>query len=90
MFHATRPPNIVSGYILIVSPFPTGEKGCRARTRNYDEEQKQEQLTEARTQIGTQVLQDPELAKIVTAWCLLSPILKTAVLAILEVKAEDI
>jgi hypothetical protein len=53
-----------------------------ARTRNYDEELKQEQLTKARTQIGTQVLQDPDLTRVVTAWRFLSPDLKAAVLAI--------
>ncbi|MCE0521349.1 MAG: hypothetical protein LV480_00370 [Methylacidiphilales bacterium] len=60
--------------------------GCRARTRNYDEELKQEQLTKARTQIGTQVLQDPDLAKIVTAWPSLAPALRAAILAIIDSK----
>jgi hypothetical protein len=56
--------------------------GCRARTRNYDEELKQEQLAKARTQIGTQVLQDSDLAKVVTAWPTLPPALKAAILAV--------
>jgi hypothetical protein len=43
-------------------------KSCRARTRTYDEGLNQEQLTKARTQIGTQVLQDPDLARLVRTW----------------------
>jgi hypothetical protein len=56
----------------------------KSRTRNYAEEMKREQLTNARTQIGTQVLQDPDLAKVVTAWLTLAPALKAAVLAIAD------
>ena len=41
-----------------------------------------ELLTEAGTQIGTQGLQDPDLAKIVTAWPTLSSGLKAALYAI--------
>jgi len=59
-------------------------KSCRARTRNYDEELKQEQLTKARTQIGTQVLQDPDLAKVVTVWPSLTPAIRAAVLAVVS------
>jgi hypothetical protein len=44
---------------------------------------KQEQLAKAGTQIGTQVLQDPDLARVVTAWHSLSPEIKAAVLAII-------
>jgi hypothetical protein len=46
--------------------------GKGSRTRNYDEELKQEQLTKARTQIGTQVFQNPDLARLVMAWPSLS------------------
>jgi hypothetical protein len=70
-----------------LSPISRGKRGrsksCRARTRSYDEELKQEQLTKARTQIGTQVLREPDLAKIVTAWPKLAPALKAAVLAVI-------
>ena len=60
------------------------EESCRARTRNYDEDLKQEQLTKARTQIGTQVLQDSDLARVVMAWSILAPALKAAVLALIS------
>jgi len=57
---------------------------CRARTRNYEDELKQEQLTKARTQIGTQVLQDPDLAKVATVWPTMASALKAAILAIVD------
>jgi hypothetical protein len=50
------------------------------------EELEQEQLTKAGTQIGTQGLQDPDLAKVVTAWPALAPALKAAILAIIASK----
>jgi hypothetical protein len=45
---------------------------------------KQEQLTKARTQLGTQVLQDPDLAKVATVWPTMAPALKAAILAIVN------
>ncbi len=66
----------------LVTTCPENEESCRARTRNYDEELKQEQLTKARTQIGTQVLQDPDLARIITAWPSLTSAIRAAVLAV--------
>jgi hypothetical protein len=47
----------------------------------------QEALAKADSQIDSQVLQDADLAKVVTAWRSLSPNLKAAVLAIIAVKA---
>jgi hypothetical protein len=46
----------------------------------------QEQLTKGRTQIGTQALQDFDLAKVVNAWPALAPALKAAILAIIDSK----
>jgi hypothetical protein len=60
------------------------EESCRARTRNYDEEPKQQQLTKARTQLGTQVLQDTDLTKVVTFWPSLTPAIRMAVLAVVS------
>jgi len=53
---------------MVVSRYELVACGCRARTRIYDEKLKYEQLTKARTQIGTQVLQDADLARLVMAW----------------------
>jgi hypothetical protein len=44
---------------------------------------KQQALAKADSQIDSQALRDPDLAKIVAAWQSLSPNLKTAVLAII-------
>jgi hypothetical protein len=57
-------------------------ESCRARTRTEDEALQPEQVTEGGTQIGTQNLQDPDLARVVMAWPALAPALKAAVLAV--------
>jgi hypothetical protein len=59
------------------------EESCRARTRSYEKDLKQEALAKADSQIDSQALRDPNLAKVVTAWPALPPALKAAVLAIM-------
>jgi hypothetical protein len=44
----------------------------------------QQALTKADSQIDSQALRDPDLAKVVTAWPALAPALKSAVLAVIE------
>ena len=46
----------------------------------------QQPLIRQGTQGGTQMLPDPDLAKIVTAWPTLAPALKAAVLALIQSK----
>ena len=54
---------------------PTGhenEESCRARTRSYEEELEQQALAKADSQIDSQALRDPDLARVVMAWPSLS------------------
>jgi ABC-type transporter Mla subunit MlaD len=44
----------------------------------------QEALAKADSQIDSQALRDPDLAKVVTAWQTLAPALKAAILAITD------
>jgi hypothetical protein len=61
-------------------------ESCRARTRSYEEKLEQQALAKADSQIDSQALHDPDLAKIVTAWPALAPALKAAILAIIDSK----
>jgi hypothetical protein len=54
------------------------------RTRSYEKELEQEPLAKADSQIDSQALRDPDLARVVTAWPGLAPALKAAVLAITD------
>jgi hypothetical protein len=67
----------------LVTTCPENEESCRARTRSYDEKLKQQALAKADSQIDSQALQNPDLAKVVIGWPNLAPALKAAVLAII-------
>jgi hypothetical protein len=60
-------------------PLKTGS--CRARTRSYQKEREQQAVAKADSQIDSQALRDPDLARVANAWPSLPPNLKAAVLA---------
>jgi hypothetical protein len=74
----------VSGSLFVASSYGLATYGCRPRTRSYDEKLKQQALAKADSRIDSQALQDPDWAKVVTAWPAQAPALKTAVLAMTE------